>query len=137
MEILDCTISICNVFNRLNPKNNQKEASMTILKICPRVCSFTFFIVYYCIFNFFSHSLSHLVFFLSLSPPLSLFLSLSIYLSIHLCIYLSTGWLKKVQTFWSWIYFKEGYDKLVVLLVCYTVLSYISAEPNFGFLQWL
>ena len=42
--ILDCTISICNVLDRLNPKNNQKESSKTILKISSQVRSASFFI---------------------------------------------------------------------------------------------
>ena len=34
MGILDCTISICNVLDRLNLKNYQKEANRVIFKIC-------------------------------------------------------------------------------------------------------
>ena len=34
-------------------------------------------------------------------------------------------------------YLKDDFVKLIVLLVCYTVLSYNSVEPNFGFLQSL
>ena len=32
-------------------------------------------------------------------------------------------------------YLKDGFVKLIVLLVCYTVLPYNSIEPNFGFLR--
>ena len=49
VRILDCTISISNVLDGLDLKNNQKEANMVIFKIYLEVRSFTFFIV--CIFT--------------------------------------------------------------------------------------
>ena len=49
VRILDCTISISNVLDGLDLKNNQKEANMVIYKIYLEVRSFTFFIV--CIFT--------------------------------------------------------------------------------------
>ena len=41
--ILDSTISICNVLDRLDPPKKQKEASKTILKIRSRVRAASFF----------------------------------------------------------------------------------------------
>ena len=70
VRILDCTISISNVLDGLDLKNNQKEANMVIFKSCLKVRSFTFFYYLYI------HSLH------SLSSSLSIFLSLSI--SIYL-----------------------------------------------------
>ena len=49
-----------------------------------------------------------------------------------LCLY-HTGYLKKRNLF-GLEYLRDDFVKLVVLLVCYTVLPYNSLEHNFGFL---
>ena len=59
--ILDCTISICIVLDRLNPKNNQKKASMTILKIRCQVRSASYFNLLFLLLYCLVHPLSLIV----------------------------------------------------------------------------
>ena len=45
--ILDCTISICNVLDRLDPKKTQKDANMVIFKFLWKSALLPFFVCIY------------------------------------------------------------------------------------------